>query len=157
MRLGRMGRLLWFFYEPSLRKFLFVLFAVGISTVSLSACAYTGAANNYTIPQLVKLTDLNDRAFMYHHYCVGSAEPLSDKFFENYQIAPNLLLDKTMETSPLEPKMIVAQIMERRERIQSKLRRHYNEHGCSSEEAMIAREQYHVLKTYDDPQSLNFF
>lgn len=99
---------------------------------------------------LLALNDLNERAFEYHQFCLKDTEPMSAVFMDNYKLVANMLYDETVETIGWEPEFIVRQVLERRQKIQNLLNRHYRTEGCQSQEAMTARAHYLGLSQVGD-------
>lgn len=95
-----------------------------------------------TLNRLLELNDLNERAFIYHHYCLRKTEPMNEQFLENLEKTANLLFDEAMEQMNWEPQHTVDQIVKRRENIQQLLSNHYLTKGCNSAEGMTARDHY---------------
>ncbi len=102
-----------------------------------------------TLNKLLKLNDLNERAFAYHHYCLRKTEPMNEQFLKNLEATANLLFDEVMEQMNWEPQRIVDQIVKRRESIQQQLGHHYLTKGCHSAEGITARDHYRAFSQWD--------
>lgn len=127
-----------------------LLVLVTAACVPMDAAPQNPAQNNKsaqdeTLTEMLKLNDLNERAFAYHHYCLRETESMNPQFLKNFEIAINQLFDQALNTTDWEPQYIVDQVMDRRQYIQDTLRDYYQTQGCQSAEAITARDHYRAL------------
>lgn len=104
---------------------------------------------------LLKLNDLNERAFAYHQHCLASSEPMDEDFLKNFEITTNLLFDEGMETLGWKPEYISAQIIKRRDSLQGALNQYYQEKGCTSLEANAVQDHYSTFGNLNKNQIKN--
>lgn len=134
-----------------------------LSLILLSGCyAHTSeqpkqAEVKYSekVRNLSELNDLNERAFGYHQHCLQRAEPMNERFMENFEYSLNLLADSLMEHYDWNNQYAVEQILERRHTTQSTLDQIYHTQGCESAEGHQARQHYRDLSKMDENQILN--
>ncbi|MCB9987849.1 MAG: hypothetical protein H6868_00790 [Rhodospirillales bacterium] len=121
---------------------------------ALSACVSlnkqappeTTYASQKTLDNMLKLSDLNERAFAYQQHCLQETEPMSEVFLDNFKATSDMLFDECIHTLKWPPDLVVSRVLERREHIQRLLDDTYSkENGCDSEEAVIAGEHYRAF------------
>lgn len=108
--------------------------------------------DNMRLNTLMKLNDLNERAFAYHQFCLSKTEPMNEKFLENFKTSSNLLFDECLESLHWEPQYIVSQVLKRREQIQGGLKNYYLTKGCQSPEASVAQKHYRTFSQLNERQ-----
>ncbi len=128
-----------------MKRLLFLTFFFGFvfsGCVSLEKTPPKRVDKHGDLATFVALNDLNERAFAYHHYCLKEQEPLNERFLQNFKLGSDLLFNECVETLNWQPQYIVDHVVKRRNSIQQSLREYYQANGCSSGEAMAARDHY---------------
>lgn len=101
--------------------------------------------NRHRLNTLLRLNDLNEQAFAYHQTCLIKTEPMNEQFMENFKIVSNQLFDQSRATLNRKPELIVSELLERREYIQSQLTATLSTKGCLSAEALAAQKHYKAM------------
>jgi len=128
-------------YQSNATCIFLMLFIV----IALSSCTpareHVPSKENFNV--LMKLNDLNERAFAYHKHCLKNTEPMNEVFLANFEQAANMLFDESMNMfRQRRPEDIVRKILERRNSMQNTLDKIYRADGCQSSEAKTAQEHY---------------
>ncbi len=124
----------------------------------LNACALSTTANKNTkandlrFNNLLELSDLSERAFVYYLYCLQNKEVINSSFMKNFEITSNLLLDEAIIKMKLPPQLVVKLIVDRRSSIQQQLSEYYHSQGCQSEEGELAMQHYKAYAQMDEKQ-----
>lgn len=128
-------------------------FVLGILLI-LCACSTprksetrASSIENKQLEVLLRLNDLNERAFVYHKICLKT-EPLNDRFLENFKTVSNQLFDECHLSLKWKPEYIVHRLLERREYIQSTFITLLSAKGCQSDGALVVQDHYILMSRY---------